>query len=79
MSQLAMRPEGQAQQTTDLRDDAALRRARFGQRMWAAVAGAVAGLLLIILILLGSRGFQWFDAALIGYAVGTIFAAAAVT
>jgi hypothetical protein len=47
--------------------------------MWAIVAGAIAGLLLIVLILLGSRGFQWFDAALIGYAVGTIFVTAAVT
>ncbi len=78
MSQLAMQPEGQAQ-TTDMRAEAAERRARFGQRMWAVVAGTIAGLLLIVLILLGSRGFQWFDAALIGYAVGTIFAAAAVT
>lgn len=31
------------------------------------------------LIALGSRGFHWFDAALIGYAVATIFATAAVT
>src|SRR5262249_21779701 len=31
------------------------------------------------LIALGSRGFHWFDAALIGYAVGSIFALAAVT
>jgi hypothetical protein len=31
------------------------------------------------LIAAGSRGFHWFDAALIGYAVGTIFATAAVT
>src|SRR6185437_7817456 len=78
MSQLATRPEGQAQ-TTTRRDNEAVRRARFGQRMWAIVAGVIAGLLLIVLILLGSRGFQWFDAALIGYAVGTIFAFAAVT
>ncbi len=78
MSQLATRPEGQAQ-TTTRREDEAVRRARFGQRMWAIVAGVIAGLLLIVLILLGSRGFQWFDAALIGYAVGSIFAFAAVT
>jgi len=32
-----------------------------------------------MLIALGSRGFHWFDAALIGYAVATIFAIAAVT
>jgi hypothetical protein len=34
---------------------------------------------LLLLIALGSRGFHWFDAALIGYAVATIFAMAAVT
>lgn len=35
--------------------------------------------MLVLLIALGSRGFHWFDATLIGYAVGTIFATAAVT
>jgi hypothetical protein len=39
----------------------------------------VAALVLVLLIALGSRGFHWFDATLIGYAVGTIFATAAVT
>jgi hypothetical protein len=43
------------------------------------VAGIVAALVLVLLIALGSRGFHWFDAALIGYAVGTVFAVAAVT
>jgi hypothetical protein len=42
-------------------------------------AGIIAALVLILLIALGSRGFHWFDAALIGYAVATIFATAAVT
>ena len=54
-------------------------RARSGQRARAIMFGAVAGLFLIGLIALGSRGFHWFDAALIGYAVGTIFTFAAVT
>ncbi|HEX7734842.1 MAG TPA: hypothetical protein VF458_08260 [Ktedonobacteraceae bacterium] len=42
-------------------------------------AGIAAALVLILLIALGSRGFHWFDAALIGYAVATVFATAAVT
>lgn len=42
-------------------------------------AGIAAALLLILLIALGSRGFHWFDAALIGYAVAAVFAVAAVT
>jgi len=42
-------------------------------------AGMVAAFVLVLLIALGSRGFHWFDAALIGYAVATIFATAAVT
>ncbi|HEY7350383.1 MAG TPA: hypothetical protein VH599_18860 [Ktedonobacterales bacterium] len=41
--------------------------------------GVVAAVLLTALIAIGSRGFHWFDAALIGYAVATIFATAAVT
>ncbi len=41
--------------------------------------GVVAAALLTLLIALGSRGFHWFDAALIGYAVATVFATAAVT
>lgn len=42
-------------------------------------AGIIAALGLVLLIALGSRGFHWFDAALIGYAVATVFATAAVT
>ncbi len=41
--------------------------------------GVIAALVLTVLIGLGSQGFHWFDATLIGYAVGTIFAVAAVT
>ncbi len=48
-------------------------------RARSIVAGIAAALVLVLLIALGSRGFHWFDATLIGYAVGTIFAAAAVT
>ncbi len=61
------------------RDDEAARRARLGQRVTAVIAGIIVALILIVLIVLGSRGFQWFDSALIGYAVGTVFAAAAIT
>lgn len=42
------------------------------------LAGILAAAALTLLIALGSRGFHWFDAALIGYAVATIFATAAV-
>lgn len=48
-------------------------------RMRSIFAGIIAAILLILLIAIGSRGFHWFDAALIGYAVATIFATAAVT
>ncbi len=41
--------------------------------------GIGAAIILTVLIAVGSRGFHWFDAALIGYAVATIFAVAAVT
>src|SRR6266487_2080097 len=48
-------------------------------RVLSIVAGILGALVLMLLIALGSRGFHWFDAALIGYAVGTVFAVAAVT
>lgn len=50
-----------------------------GLRARSLAAGTVAALVLILLIALGSRGFHWFDATLIGYAVATVFATAAVT
>ena len=43
----------------------------------ALLAVAAAGFL-IVLIFIGSRGLQDFDAALIGYAVATVFASAAI-
>ncbi len=48
-------------------------------RARSIVIGIVAALILTGLIALGSRGFHWFDAALIGYAVAAIFATAAIT
>ncbi|HLH74816.1 MAG TPA: MFS transporter [Chloroflexota bacterium] len=45
----------------------------------AAVLAIAAAVILIALIDLGSRQFRDFDSALIGYAVGTVFAVAAVT
>lgn len=54
-------------------------RPSFDQRMRSIFYGLLAAAILTLLIGLGSRGFHWFDAALIGYAVATIFAVAAVT
>ncbi|HET6384833.1 MAG TPA: MFS transporter [Armatimonadota bacterium] len=49
------------------------------RRELPAVSIAIlAALVLVLLIFIGSRGFRDLDAALIGYAVGTIFALAAV-
>jgi hypothetical protein len=50
-----------------------------GLRTRAILYGILAAAILSGLIALGSRGFHWFDATLIGYAVASIFAAAAVT
>jgi hypothetical protein len=44
----------------------------------AAVIAGLAALLLLALIYIGSRGLKDFDSALIGYAVGSVFALAAV-
>jgi hypothetical protein len=52
--------------------------ARLGLRARSLLAGLLAAALLVLLVGLGSRGFHWFDAALIGYLVGVIFATAAV-
>ena len=54
-------------------------RASLGLRTRAMLYGILAAAILTGLIALGSRGFHWFDATLIGYAVASIFAAAAVT
>lgn len=48
-------------------------------RARSVIAGIIAAIILVVLIAIGSRGFHWFDASLIGYAVGTIFATAAIT
>jgi hypothetical protein len=45
----------------------------------AAIIATVAVLVLIALIVIGSRGLRDFDSALIGYAVATLFAVAALT
>ena len=50
-----------------------------GLRIRATLYGILAAAILTGLIALGSRGFHWFDAALIGYAVASVFAIAAVT
>src|SRR5438105_3253412 len=50
-----------------------------GLRTRCILVGVLAAAGLTLLIALGSRGFHWFDAALIGYAVASIFAIAAVT
>lgn len=44
----------------------------------AAVIAALSAAILVLLMYLGSRGFKDFDSALIGYAVGSVFALAAV-
>ncbi len=51
----------------------------FSLRTRSILFGIAAAAILTALIALGSRGFHWFDAALIGYAVATVFATAAVT
>jgi hypothetical protein len=50
-----------------------------GLRARAMWVGVLAAAILTGLIALGSRGFHWFDATLIGYAVASIFAVAAVS
>jgi len=51
-------------------------RATLGLRPRAMLYGVLAAAILTGLIALGSRGFHWFDATLIGYAAASIFAAA---
>jgi hypothetical protein len=52
---------------------------RGSQRARSILYGVIAAAILVGLIAAGSRGFHWFDAALIGYTVGAVFAVAAVT
>lgn len=49
------------------------------QRTRSIFYGIVAAAVLTLLIAVGSQRFHWFDEALIGYAVATIFAVVAVT
>ena len=48
-------------------------------RARAAIATAVVTVITLVLVFVGSRGLRDFDAALIGYAVATVFAIAALT
>ena len=77
MSQIGMRHDAAAQEIRRAPSPARWRQ-RLGQRARAVTFGVLASLGLVVLIALGSRGFHWFDAALIGYAVGSVFALAAV-
>lgn len=52
---------------------------RVSLRVRSIVASVIAAFVLIGLIALGSRGFRWFDVALIGYAMATVIAVATVT
>ncbi|MBV9691542.1 MAG: hypothetical protein JO202_17725 [Ktedonobacteraceae bacterium] len=45
----------------------------------ASIYSIIAAAMLILLMALGSRGFHWFDTALLGYTVATVFAVAAAT
>lgn len=48
------------------------------QRRKAAIASAIGTIITLILVYIGSQGLATFDSALIGYAVATIFAIAAL-
>ncbi len=78
MGQMAMRPQSHVEPPSTGVSPQRVP-SRLSQRMIAASAGVAAGAVLILLIWLGSRGFQWFDDTLIGYAVASVFALAAVT
>src|SRR5438270_7995622 len=66
-------------ETTQDASPHAQRRPTIRLRTRSIILGIIAAAILTLLIAVGSRGFHWFDAALIGYAVATIFATAAVT
>ena len=49
-------------------------------RSWTpSVAGAMAAVVVALVIYAGSRGLRYFDAALVGYATATVFLAFGVT
>ncbi len=53
-------------------------RAREGVHLPAAGLAAASAVILLLLIYAGSRGLRDFDSALVGYAVGTVFALTAI-
>ncbi|EFH82640.1 hypothetical protein [Ktedonobacter racemifer] len=75
MAQTSILSPGPVRKSVDLRR----RRKTISLRMRSVCFVVLAAVVLGLLIAFGSRGFHWFDAALIGYAVATIFAVAAVT
>src|SRR5438270_12458319 len=66
-------------ETTQDASPHAQRRPTIRLRTRSIILGIIAAAILTLLIAVGSRGFHWFDAALIGYAVAAIFATAAIT
>ncbi|MBX5457521.1 MAG: MFS transporter [Thermogemmatispora sp.] len=79
MSQAATQRQGIPEPARQLSTGNSRLRLHLGLRARCVLYGVLAAAALTGLIALGSRGFHWFDAALIGYVVATIFAAAAVT
>ncbi|MFL5703270.1 MAG: MFS transporter [Ktedonobacteraceae bacterium] len=75
MAQSAMPSSGTTQDVSPH----AQRRHTIRLRTRSIILGIIAAAVLTLLIAVGSRGFHWFDATLIGYAVAAIFATAAVT
>jgi hypothetical protein len=71
-------PGARAAQNRSQQDGQHRRRELRHPELPAALIAAVAVLVLLILIFIGSRGLRDFDAALIGYAVATVFALAAL-
>jgi hypothetical protein len=49
------------------------------EKIKSITAGVIATLLLALLIVVGSRNLQHFDAALVGYTFATLFAAFGIT
>jgi len=50
-----------------------------GEKIRAAISGAIATIILAALIVIGSRNLEHFDAALVGYTFATLFAAFGIT
>src|SRR5579863_265294 len=71
-------PASRARAASPVRTSSA-RAGGLGQRGLSMIFGLIAAAVLVGLIALGSRGFHWFDASLIGYDVATVFSVAAIT